>query len=446
MRKQSRIFVIDDDRTMRESLSHLLGRAGFEVSVFFRGADAATALSRDLPDAVVTDMKMPGLSGMDLLDHIRDEQPDVPVILISAHADVPLAVEAMGKGAFSFLEKPFDPGRLIRVLNHAVEKRRLVRDNRNLRARLTDLSGLDRVLLGETGAMRGLRMQILDLAAAQMPVLLIGETGTGKDVAARALHDLGERAGAAFVAVNCAVFTSGDFARAMFGGAADEPGYFTLADGGTLFLDEVDALSADQQSALLRVLETGECIAAGSNSIRRVDVRVISSSSNDLQGKAGDGHMRPDLLYRLNAATIVLPPLVRRKDDIVLLFSHFLQLFARTYEVPAPDLSAEDIAALLSHDWPGNVRELRNAAERRVLAARRGGGSVADAIAPAADFDGLPDTLREAVAAFERRLIGKALIAHGGRMDAVAEALGIGRRTLNEKMVKLNLDRSDFIG
>ncbi|MCY6381225.1 sigma-54-dependent transcriptional regulator [Hoeflea prorocentri] len=443
---RSRVFVIDDDRAMRESLSHLLGRAGFDVSVFFRGADAVSGLSRELPDAVVTDMKMPGLSGMDLLDHIREAQPDVPVILISAHADIPQAVEAMGKGAFSFLEKPFDPARLIRVLNHAVEKRRLLRDNRNLRARLADVSGLDRVLLGETDVMKTLREQILDLAAARMPVLLLGETGTGKDVVAHALHDLGERAGAAFVAVNCAVVTSGDFNRAMFGGDAEEPGYFTLADGGTLFLDEVDALSAGHQSALLRVLETGEFVSTGSNAVRKVDVRVISASSNDLQEKVDGGQMRPDLLYRLNAATIGLPPLVRRKDDIGLLFSHFLQLFARTYEVEAPDLSAGDIAALLSHDWPGNVRELRNVAERRVLAARRGAGSVSDAIAPSADVADLPDTLREAVAAFERRLIGKALVAHEGRMDAVAEALGIGRRTLNEKMVKLNLDRSDFVG
>lgn len=441
-----KVFVIDDDRTMRESLAHLLERAGFDVTAFFRGADVVPALADRRPDVVLTDMKMPGLSGMDLLDHIQNEHADVPVVLISAHADVPLAVEAMGKGAYNFLEKPFDPGRLITVLKHAAENHRLTRANRNLRARLSDLSGLDRVLMGATDVMVSLRAEILDLAAAQMPILLLGETGTGKEVVARALHDLGPRSGAGFVAVNCAALSSADFARAMFGeDNGQEAGYFSRADGGTLFLDEVDDLPPDQQSALLRVIETGEFVPTGTTGPRKVNVRVISASNNDLEDAVSEGRLRSDLFYRLNTITLTLPPLTRRKDDIPLLFSHFLQLYARTYEVRAPDLSSEDLAALLSHGWPGNVRELRHVAERRVLAARRGLGSVADAIAPAGESEDVPDTLREAVAAFERRMIGKALVAHDGRMDAVAEALGIGRRTLNEKMVKLNLDRTDFV-
>ncbi|MCP5000145.1 MAG: sigma-54-dependent Fis family transcriptional regulator [Hyphomicrobiales bacterium] len=431
---------------MRESLSHLLERAGFEVTAFFRGADVVPALAERRPDLVLTDMKMPGLSGMDLLDHITSEHPDLPVVLISAHADVPLAVEAMGRGAYNFLEKPFDPARLITVLRHAAENHRLTRANRHLRARLSDLSGLDRVLMGATDVMVALREEILELAGAQMPILLMGETGTGKEVVAKALHDLGTRSGACFVAVNCAALPSADFARAMFGEEnGREAGYFTRADGGTLFLDEFDDLPADQQSALLRVLETGEFVPTGTTEPRRVDVRVISASNNNLDDAVGEGRLRADLLYRLNTITLALPPLTKRKDDIPLLFSHFLQLYARTYEVLPPDLSSEDLAALLSHGWPGNVRELRHVAERRVLAARRGLGSVAEAIAPAGESDDVPDTLREAVAAFERRMIGKALIAHEGRMDAVAEALGIGRRTLNEKMVKLNLDRTDFV-
>ncbi|MEX3008304.1 sigma-54-dependent transcriptional regulator [Hoeflea sp. TYP-13] len=441
-----KVFVIDDDRTMRESLSHLLERAGFDVTVFFRGNDAVSALAERRPDVVLTDLRMPGLTGMDLLDHIRGERPDLPVVLISAHADVPLAVEAMGKGAYNFLEKPFDPTRLITVLKHAAENHRLTRANRHLRARLSDLSGLDRVLMGATEAMVALREEILELAGAQMPILLTGETGTGKEVVARALHDLGAASGACFVAVNCAALSSGEFARAMFGEQnGSEAGYFARADGGTLFLDEFDALPADQQSALLRVLETGDIVPLGTTEPRKVDVRVISASNNNLDIAVKEGRLRADLFYRLNTITLALPPLKKRKDDIPLLFSHFLRLHARTYEVQPPDLTTEDLAALLSHSWPGNVRELRHVAERRVLAARRGLGSVAEAIAPAGDFDDVPDTLREAVAAFERRMIGKALVAHDGRMDAVAEALGIGRRTLNEKMVKLNLDRADFV-
>jgi two-component system C4-dicarboxylate transport response regulator DctD len=440
-----KVVLVDDDRAMRESLSHLLTRAGFEVDVFFRAADAVSALSKARPDVVLTDMRMPGMSGFDLLEAAHSQHPDLPVVLISAHGDVPLAVEAMGKGAYNFLEKPYDPGRLITVLKHAAENHRLTQDNRNLRARLADLSGLDRVLLGGTTAMVDLRAEVTDLAAEQISVLLLGETGTGKEVVARALHDLGPRCGGAFVAVNCSGLPGTEFAKLMFGETDGvDVGYFSRANHGTLFLDEIDALSVEQQGLLLRVLETGEISPTGTTATQRVDVRVISASSGDLQQAVADGRLRPDLLYRLNTVSLLLPPLRNRRDDILLLFTHFLNIHSETYEVRQPECTSEDIAALLAHSWPGNVRELRHVAERRILAARRGMGSVAEAIARIGDADDIPDTLREAIAAFERQIIGNALIIHDGKMDAVAEALGIGRRTLNEKMVKLNLDRADF--
>lgn len=441
-----KVLLVDDDRSMRDSLSHLLTKAGFQVDAHFRASDAISALSKAQPDVVLTDMKMPGMSGFDLLEAAQKQDRDLPVILISAHGDVPLAVDAMERGAHNFLEKPYHPGRLIAVLKRAAENHRLTRDNRNLRARLTDLSGLDRVLLGTTKPMVDLRAEVLELAARQMPVLLVGETGAGKEVVARALHDLGPRCGSSFVAVNCASLMDSEIGRLMFGeqGGADI-GYFLRANSGTLFLDEIDALSVEQQGVLLRVLEAGEISPVGSSATREVDVRIVSASNSDLQQAVANGSLRQDLYYRLNTVSLSLPPLRARPDDIVLLFTHFVDLHCETYEVRRPELTAEDTAALLAHSWPGNVRELRHVAERRVLAARRGLGSVAQAIACDGDADDVPNTLREAVAAFERQLIRKALVAHDGKMDAVAEALGIGRRTLNEKMVKLNLDRADFM-
>ncbi|MCR9139221.1 MAG: sigma-54 dependent transcriptional regulator [Alphaproteobacteria bacterium] len=441
-----KVLLVDDDRSMRDSLNHLLTKAGFQVDAHFRASDAISALSKTQPDVVLTDMKMPGLSGFDLLEAAQDQDRDLPVILISAHGDVPLAVDAMERGAHNFLEKPYHPGRLITILTRAAESHRLTRDNRNLRARLTDLSGLDRVLLGTSRAMVDLRAEIMDLATRPMPVLLLGETGTGKEVVARALHDLGPRCGGSFVPVNCASLSESEFGSLMFGARdGDDVGYIQRAEGGTLFLDEIDALSVEQQGFLLRVLEEGEISPVGSSTTQAVDVRIVSASSSDLQKAIENEQLRPDLYYRLNATSLSLPPLQARPDDIVLLFAHFVDLHCETYEIRRPEVTAEDTAALLAHSWPGNVRELRHVAERRVLAARRGLGSVAEAIARDGDADDMPNTLREAVAAFERQLIGNALIAHDGKMDAVAEALGIGRRTLNEKMVKLNLDRSKFM-
>jgi len=444
--KGPKVLLVDDDRSMRDSLNHLLTMAGFQVEAHFRASDAISALSKTQPDVVLTDMKMPGLSGFDLLDAVQNQDRDLPVILISAHGDVPLAVDAMERGAHNFIEKPYHPGRLIAVLKRAAENHRLTRDNRNLRARLTDLSGLDRVLMGTSKALVDLRTEVLDLASRSMPVLLAGETGTGKEVVARALHDLGQRCGGPFVAVNCASLLESDFGKLMFGERnGSDIGYFLRADGGTLFLDEIDALSVEQQGFLLRVLEEGEISPVGASATRDVNVRIVSASCSDLPGAVADGRLRQDLFYRLNAVSLSLPPLRARPDDIVLLFAHFVDLHCETYEVRRPALTAEDTAALLAHSWPGNVRELRHVAERRVLAAGRGLGSVAEAIAHDSNADDVPNTLREAVAAFERQLIGNALIAHDGKMDAVAEALGIGRRTLNEKMVKLNIDREKFV-
>lgn len=438
------VLIVDDDRSMRASLVDLLETAGWRAEALSRASQVADLLPNLQPDVILSDVRMPGMSGLDLLASL-DHPTAPPVVLISAHGDIPTAVQAIQDGAYGFIEKPYDPRRLLRVLQNAARQHRMARGTERLRARLARLSGLDRVLLGQTGDIARIRADVLDLAETHAPVLLQGETGTGKEVVARALHDLGPRADAPFLALNAAAIAEAGFEAEMFGVKGETTGRLVAASGGTLFLDEIAACPLPVQAKLLRVIEEKEATPIGATAPVTLDLRVISATNEEADEAVSAGRLRADLLFRLNTVVLTLPPLRARRDDIGLLFTHFLAQYARVYEVAVPDLTHDDMAALLAHDWPGNVRELRNAAERRVLAARRGRGSVAEALRSDQAPEDVPDTLREAVAVFERELIGKAIKAHGGRMDAVAEALGIGRRTLNEKIVKLGLDKDALL-
>ncbi len=444
MSEQLKAIVIDDDAEMRQSLSVLLDRAGWAVETFAKARTVLDRLEALAPDVILSDVRMAGMSGLDVLDALADRYAP-PLILISAHGDIQMAVEAMQKGAYSFLEKPFEPRRLLTILKHAAEQHRLSDMATRMREQLGALSGLDRVLLGADGRIADLKDKALDLAMAGGPVLITGETGTGKELLAKALHRLGPRRDGAFVAVNCATLSPDRFAEQIFGDTKALRGHFRKADGGTLFLDEVGACPLDVQAQLLRALETGEVQPVGSDEDIATNVRVIAATNEDLDAAVQSGAFRSDFLFRLNTFAVHLPRLADRGEDVVMLYDHFVRMLSETYEIAAPELTAEDAAALLAHDWPGNVRELRHVAERRVLAARRGTGSVADALSMDDLTDDVPATLREAVARFERTLIGQSVRAHNGRMDAVAEALGIGRRTLNEKIVKLGLDKDSLL-
>ncbi|MEM5476558.1 sigma-54 dependent transcriptional regulator [Pacificibacter sp. AS14] len=439
-----RVLVVDDDKSMRVSLMDLLEAAGFAAEALPRADQVADRLPSFAPDVIVSDVRMPGMSGLDLLASLP-KQGTPPLVLISAHGDIPMAVKAMQDGAYSFVEKPYEPRRLLTILRHAAEQYRLLLGTERLKARLAELSGLDRVFLGRTDDMVALREEILNVSASDAPLLLLGETGTGKELVARALHDLGPRSDGAFVAINCATLTPENFERDMFGIKGGPAGKIISASGGTLFLDEIGACPMQVQAMLLRVIEQRETIPIGALTPVKLDLRVVSATNESPDDAVMDGRLRRDLLFRINTVTLNMPSLRERRDDIAFLFTHFVAQYAQVYEVTAPDMTQEDIAALLAHDWPGNVRELRNVAERRVLAAKRGLGSVTQALQADHAFDDVPNTLREAVASFERELIAKAIKAHEGRMDAVAEALGIGRRTLNEKIVKLGLNKDDIL-
>ncbi len=439
-----RVIVVEDDREMRASLVHLLTRDNWRVEALGRGEEVSALLKEFQPDVVLSDVRMPGMSGLELLACLGAEQAP-PVVLISAHGDIPTAVKAMQEGAYSFLEKPFDPRRLLTVLGHAARQFRQGLETRRLKARLADLSGLDRIMLGESAAIVGLRQEVFDLADTEAPVMVRGETGTGKELVARALHDLSARAGAPFVAINCAAIPLEHFEASMFGTVDGVRGTLASADTGTLFLDEIAACPLPLQAKLLRAIETHEFTMLGASAPTRVKMRVVSASNEQLEEAVDQGRFRQDLFFRLNAVVLTLPALRDRRQDIPLLYAHFLAQLAELYEIKAPEPNAEDMAALMSHDWPGNVRELRHVAERRILAARRATGSVAAAIRRDDDLDEVPATLRAAIAAFEKQLIAQAIRSHHGRMDAVAEALGIGRRTLNEKIVKLGLNKAELL-
>jgi len=374
---------------------------------------------------------MPEMSGLDLL---RSLTAAPPVVLISAHGDIPTAVEAMNEGAYSFIEKPYDPKRLLLILSHAADQYRMHESNQRLKTRLQQLSGLDRVLLGQTPAMVKLRETIAMVAQTRAAILVRGDTGTGKDLVARALHDISDRCDGPFTAINAAQMT-----------AQQLPLIAQNASGGTLFLDEICACPADIQPALLRLIEAQEILADGAGTPEKVDLQVISATNEDTAAAVTQGRLRQDLLFRLEGFGLTLPPLKARLDDIPLLAQHFIGRAASVHGITPPELQDADLATLIAHEWPGNVRELRHVAERYVILSQQGHGTMSDALL-SADSAALPlPGLREAVAAFERQLIGKAIKAHGGRMDNAAEALGIGRRTLNEKIVKLGLDKEALL-
>jgi len=445
------VLVVDDDPAMRAGLRQWMRLAGFTP---LEAVDAETGLdmiTAAFPGCIVSDVLLPGASGLDLLRKAKEIDPDLPVVLLTGHGDVAMAVEAMRQGAADFIEKPFDPDVVAVVVRRAVAHRGLVLENRALTRRLEDMQGLEARLIGESAQMRRLRAEIAHYAATEASVLVVGETGTGKEVVARALHELSPRAQGPFVAVNCAALPDtmveaelfGHEAGAFTGADRDRPGRIEQADGGVLFLDEIVSMPLALQPKLLRALQEREIDRLGGRGSVPVDLRVVSAANTDPLGAVEDNRLRADLLYRLNAVEIRIPPLRERGGDVHLLFDRFLNRFAADYGSARPSLSDEDLAFLATHTWPGNVRELRNLAERFVLAAPMGPVSLPALASGARDRAGAAPRgrLKDLMEAHERRIIADALTRHDGSIAAVLEELDLPRRTLNEKMTRLGIAR-----
>lgn len=436
-----RVLLIDDEEEMRRSSAQALELFDLAVETFSSAEPALEPVGYAFDGVVVSDIRMPGMDGMTLLQRLREVDPEVPVILVTGHADVQLAVSAMRAGVYDFIEKPFAAQHLAAVIRRAMDRRSLVLENRRLRAVAGKRDDIEARLPGRTQVMVDLRYRLRALGATDADTLIIGETGVGKEVVARALHDVSSRASGPFIAINCAALPENLIESELFG---HEPGAFPGAlrprygkfehgRGGTILLDEIGSMPFDLQAKFLRVLQERLITRLGSNEQIPLDVRFIATSKVDLEAEVAAGRFRADLFYRLNVAMLRVPSLAQRQADIPLLFLQLVHEAAARYSRNDIDVPPELITDIAARGWLSNVRELRNAADRLVFGlppAREGGSSETGS-----------QRLADRVASYERGLIASALAAHGGSLKPVYEQLGVSRKTLYEKMQKYGLDK-----
>jgi len=436
------VALVDDDDDFRSALAERLTLEGFEVSAFASAETALKALGPGHAGVVVSDLRMPVMDGRQLQARLQLIDPDLPVIMITGHGDIAEAVEAMRQGAYDFVAKPFPFERLQDSLNRALEKRALVLDNRRLLAAAAD-AGVELPLLGEGEAMTRLREAILQLADARLDVLIEGETGVGKEVVARALHNSGRRRIHPFVAVNCGALPEGLIESEMFGHEAGafagalkrRIGHIEQSHRGTLFLDEIESMPLAVQVKLLRIIEEREVQPVGAAQPRALDLRILAASKIDLAEAVRAGAFREDLFYRLNVIKLRVAPLRERREDVALLFAHFLNRAARREQRSPPPMTAAVRRRLLEHDWPGNVRELAHFAER-VLAGVDSTGEPR----PVVTAGGLAERVEQ----YEAELIRAALEQARGDIATVMDALRLPRKTLYDKLRRHGLKPAEF--
>lgn len=441
------ILLIDDEPMIRNSVSQTLMLAGYDVRSFASGALALTQLTSDFQGIIISDIRMPQMDGLAVLQHALHIDKDLPIILISGHADVATAVQAMRDGAYDLLEKPFAANQLVEVVKRAVEKRRLTLENRSLKEELTNRERLGPRIMGETAGIINLRKMITRLAQVDTDVLIWGETGTGKELVARSIHEQSQRRIHNFINFNCASGSPHTLEQELFGYSTSSNksrsiGKIEAAQGGTLFLDEIEHLPLATQPILLRVLQERSLEHPLLPRRIPVNVRMIAASQIDLKTAAEREEFRLELYYRLNVVSLELPPLRARPDDIPLLFQHFVLVAAARCETEVPPLNHQALEVLLRYDWPGNVRELRNIAERYVLLGENFQYDLGAVMQSETTSTG--NSLADKVASFEKTLIRQTLDQCKGNIRLVTEQLNIPRKTLTDKMAKYGLDRSQF--
>ncbi len=439
----SQIILVDDEEDVRLSTQQALELEDLRVTPYARAERVLDLITPTFSGVVVSDIRMPRMDGMQLLAALREIDDSIPVILVTGHGDVPLAVEAIRQGAYDFLEKPFSPDRLVAVVKRAAELRRLTLENREIKSELEDRDPLEEFLVGRSTLMRDLGRKIRTIAESEIDVLILGETGTGKELSARIIHNLSDRKDNPFVAVNLAALPEGNVESELFGHEAGtfagahraRFGRFEHAKRGTVFLDEVAAAPLSLQAKLLRVVEKRSIERVGSNERIDLDVRFIASTNTDLAAAVAAKTFRRDLYYRLAPVTLTIPSLRDRLEDAPRLFQHLLKNAAKRFQRDVPDVPPHILAGLSQQEWPGNVREMRNVAERFVL------GLGIDDISSTSSGKGLAEQVEQ----FEKATIAATLSAHGGNLKETYESLGVSRKSLYEKMQKYALRREDFV-
>lgn len=447
MNETLKVLIIEDDPDVRLGCEQALQLEGIQTESVDSAEEARQRIGKDFRGVIVSDIRLPRMDGMTFLREVLAIDRELPVVLITGHGDISMAVQAMKDGAHDFIQKPFSSEYLVEVVRRALEKRKLILEVRDLRKRLEGRNQVEARLIGNDAGMERVRSLIAGLADSAADVLIHGETGTGKELVARCLHEASSRAKGNFVAINCGglpetLFDSeifGHEAGAYTGASKRRIGKIEYANGGTLFLDEIETMPIAMQIKLLRVLQERTLERLGSNTTIPIDCRIVAATKEDLRALADQGRFRADLYYRLSVATVPLPPLRERREDIPLLFQHFVLQAAARHGRPALVCDTARIRQLVGYSWPGNVRELRNVADRCVLGIECGappfGKEIDERIHP----------LSETVEAFERALISDALRRHKGSLSRSAEALGVAKTTLHDKIKKYGLNETGAV-
>lgn len=445
MREELKIAIIDDEKDVRESISQWLTLSGFDTEEFDSAAKALKVIKKDYPGVIISDIKMPDIDGLEFLKKLMIKDSTIPVILITGHGDVSMAVEAMHLGAYDFLEKPFDPNKILEITKRASINRRLVLDNRSLRRELSDGTVLLKRLIGSSREMAKLREDILDFGRADGHIFISGEIGTGKSLIAQAIHACGTRQGTKFITFDCAAHSPNEIENELFVKVNDQTTkpIIEQAANGTLCIENLKYMPKNCQNKLLALIKSRDHSPESY-------VRIISISDNNIN-ELTENDILPSLFYRLNSLNLYLPPLRKRGNDILELFNHFLEIYSGEYGYNSPDINATEAAQLLQAPWPGNVRQLINLAEKAILQNKEHSGSLSRLLYQEINASEQIETnvygkpLKEHVEAFEKMLIDNTMRRMRGSITSVMKELGLPRRTLNEKMAKYKLSRANYL-